>query len=295
MPHSILKLFQCSAFGVAILLSIVIGAFADTKPKDDPSAIAPTEQIKLFDGKTLGDCYTFLKDTKREDPRGVFRVEDGLIHVSGDGWGSIITNKRYRDYHLVLEFKWGERQWQERQHAARDSGLLIHSNGADGGYNGIWMPSIEVQIIQGGVGDFILVNGKDEAGNQIPISLTTNVAKDRDGETIWDPKGEQQTFDLKNRRRINWFGRDPDWTDVPNFRGAHDVENPHGQWNRIDVIADGGRVETFVNGTKVNEAVKVSPHEGRLQLQSELAEIFFRRWELWPIGKGPKPAPADQK
>ena len=30
-----------------------------------------------------------------------------------------------------------------------------------------------------------------------------------------------------------------------------------------------------------------------IQLQSELAEIFFRRWELWPLGKGPKPAPAE--
>ena len=45
--------------------------------------------IKLFDGKTLGDCYTWLKDTKREDPRKVFTVSDGMIHISGDGYGGI--------------------------------------------------------------------------------------------------------------------------------------------------------------------------------------------------------------
>ena len=48
----------------------------------------------------------------------------------------------------------------------------------------------------------------------------------------------------------------------------------------------------LVNGKKVNEAFDVAPRAGQIQLQSELAEIFFRRWELWPLGKGPKPEPA---
>ena len=51
-------------------------------------AISPKDDvIRLFDGKTLGDCYTWLKDTKREDPRKVFRVDDGMLHISGDGLG----------------------------------------------------------------------------------------------------------------------------------------------------------------------------------------------------------------
>jgi hypothetical protein len=45
---------------------------------------------------------------------------------------------------------------------------------------------------------------------------------------------------------------------------------------------------------KVNEAFDASPREGRIQLQSELAEIFFRRWELWPLGKGPEIEAAKQ-
>ena len=97
-------------------------------------AIAPADGvIKLFDGKTLGDCHTWLKDTKLEDPRQVFTVDDGMIHVTGDGLGALVTDKRYRDYHLVLEFKWGDRTWQGRTEAARDSGLLVHSNGAEAG------------------------------------------------------------------------------------------------------------------------------------------------------------------
>jgi len=266
---------------------------ADGAAAESP-AIAPSQQIKLLDGNSLAGCYTWLKDTKREDPRQVFRMSDGQLHVTGDGWGSVITKDRYRDYHLVLEFKWGDRTWHEREAAARDSGLLVHSNGVDGGYQGIWMPGLEVQIIEGGVGDFILVDGKNEAGDAVPVAITTTVAKDRDGETVWDAKGEREKFDVTNRKRINWFGRDPDWKDEKGFRGARDVESPHGEWTRLDVIADGGRIEVFVNGTKVNEALEASPREGRIQLQAELAEVFFRRWELWPLRQGPKPEPARQ-
>jgi hypothetical protein len=255
-------------------------------PKDAP--------IKLFDGKSLGDCYTWLKDTRRKDPRQVFRVADGLLHVTGDGLGSIITNKAYRDYHLVLEYKWGDKTWRDRVNAARDSGLLIHSNGADGSYDGTWMPSIEVQIIEGGVGDFVFVIGKDDAGKPVTLSLTANVTRDRDDEVVWKQDGDKETFANANIRRINWFGRDPDWKDEKDFRGPRDVDSPHGEWTRIDVIAEDGHIEVFVNGVKVNEAFDAAPREGRIQLQTELAEVFYRRWELWPLEKGPKPAKAKQ-
>lgn len=255
--------------------------------------VSPTDDvIRLLDGKTLGDSYTWLKDTKREDPRKVFRIDDGMLHITGDGLGALVTNKRYRDYHLVLEFKWGDRTWHDREKASRDSGLLIHSNGIDGGYGGIWMPSLEVQIIEGGVGDFVPVPGPDENGQPVPLTYTCNVARDRDDEFVWDKDGPRETFQHGSYKRVNWYGRDPDWTDTKDFRGKQDVDSSHGKWTRIDVIANGGHVETFVNGTKVNEAFDVTPSEGRLQLQTELAEIFFRRFELWPIGKGPKPAPA---
>ena len=258
-------------------------------------AISPSDGvIKLFDGKTLGDCYTYLQDSKREDPRKVFRITDGMLHITGDGYGGLLTNKAYRDYHLVLEFKWGDRTWQNRKEAARDSGLLIHCNGADGGYGGIWMPGIEVQIIEGGVGDFLIVPGKGVEGEDRPVSISVNAARDRDDEVIWKADAPRMAISGMSASRVNWFGRDVDWEDKIGFRGAHDLESPLGKWTRIDVIADGGHVQTFVNGKLANEAFDVSPSAGRLELQSELAEIFFRRWELWPVGKGPEPAPAKQ-
>jgi hypothetical protein len=223
----------------------------------------------------------------------VFTVTDGMIHISGDGYGCITTSKRYRDYHMIVEYKFGERTWHGREKSARDSGALVHSNGKDGGYDGSWMPSIEVQIIEGGVGDFIAVGGPDESGKRVPISLTCTVGPEKDAakQAIYKPDGKRETF---TRGRVDWYGRDPNWKDQKGFRGKQDVESPYGKWTRIDVFCDGGHIETFVNGTKVNEAFDVSPREGRIQLQSELAEVFYRRWELWPLGQGSKPEPAKQ-
>jgi hypothetical protein len=291
-----LSTWYAALLSFAFLMTNLQGSVwaADAARSEQSAAVAPKgDVIRLFDGRTLGDCYTWLKDTKREDPRKVFTVSDGMIHISGDGFGGLVTNQRYRDYHLVLEFKFGDRTWHERENRARDSGCLVHSNGKDGGYEGCWMPSIEVQIIEGGVGDFIAVGGPDESGNRVPISLTCTVGPDLDQakQAIWKPDGKRQTF---NRGRIDWYGRDPDWKDEKGFRGKDDKESRHGQWTRLDVFCDGGHVETFVNGTKVNEAFQVTPREGRIQLQSELAEIFYRRWELWPLDKGPKPAAAEQ-
>ncbi len=285
-----LALLIGSLCGTAVLRSVHADESAAV---DSESAVRPSEGvIALFDGKTLGDCYTWLQDTKREDPRKVFGVKDGLLHITGDGYGGLLTNKAYRDYHLILEYKWGDRTWQSRKESARDSGLLIHCNGADGGYSGIWMPGIEVQIIEGGVGDILIVPGNDETGEVKPVSISVHAGRDRDDEVIWQADAPLETIAGTSASRVNWFGRDVDWEDKIGFRGAHDLDSPHGEWTRIDVIADGGHFQLFVNGTLANEVFDVSPRAGRLQLQSELAEIFIRRWELWPLGKGPEPAPA---
>lgn len=291
--HLLNQFVRRTKYSVLVLVGTMLIAAPNSIWAADDAISPKGDVIRLFDGKTLGDTYTWLKDTKREDPRKVFTVTDGMIHISGDGYGCITTNKRYRDYQMVVEYKFGERTWHGRKNNARDSGALIHSNGKDGGYDGSWMPSIEVQIIEGGVGDFIAVGGPDETGKRVPVSLTCTVGpdKDRAKQAIWKPDGKRETF---RSGRIDWYGRDPDWKDEKGFRGKDDKESPFGEWTRIDVFCNEGHVETFVNGTKVNEAFDVSPREGRIQLQTELAEIFYRRWELWPLGKGPKPAPAKQ-
>ena len=55
----------------------------------------------------------------------------------------------------------------------------------------------------------------------------------------------------------------------------------------MEVIADGGRLLYKVNVVVVNESFAAKPDFGKLILQTEQAEMFVRRFELWPIGKAP--------
>ena len=261
------------------------GWAADAATPDD--AICPKDgMICLFNGKSLDGFYTWLKDAKYEDPRKVFTVEDGMIHVSGDGLGYLCTKNRYKNYHLVLEYRWGERTWGGRVDRARDSGLIVHCVEPDGSYgNGTFMAGIEAQIIEGGTGDFIVVTGKREDGSAIDVALTAETTKDRDGEIVWKKGGERIT---RHSGRINWFGRDPDWTDKRDFRGKQDVQSPGQEWTRLEVICDGGHITQIVNGVVVNEGFDSVPSSGKILLQTELAEIYVRRYELYPIGKAPQ-------
>ena len=47
----------------------------------------------------IDGLVTWLRDTNPEDPRKVFRVTDGVLHISGDGFGYVATSDAYRDYH----------------------------------------------------------------------------------------------------------------------------------------------------------------------------------------------------
>ncbi|GIW82040.1 MAG: hypothetical protein KatS3mg105_3847 [Gemmatales bacterium] len=230
--------------------------------------------IHLFNGKDLTNFYTFLKGYgKNNDPKKVFTVKDGMIHVSGEVYGGLITEKEYENYHLIVEFKWGEKTYPPRKDKARDSGILLHCVGEDGARGGVWMESIECQIIEGGTGDFILVAGKNKP------SLTVEAEK-RDGGLYYKKGAKPITL---RGGRCNWFGRDPKWKDVVGFRGANDVEKPVGEWNRVECICKGDSITNIVNGTVVNHGTKASPSKGKILFQSEGAELFFRKIDLKPL------------
>ncbi|MDH5604469.1 MAG: DUF1080 domain-containing protein, partial [Cyclobacteriaceae bacterium] len=236
-----------------------------------------SETVRLFNGKDLEGWYTYLKGRgKYKDPKKVFSVEDGILRISGKEWGCITTEKEYENYHLVVEFKWGDETFKPRVDNARDCGVLLHSNGEDGAYNGTWMHSIECQIIEGGTGDFIVVGDGSEK-----LSLTAPVAAEKQGSSpVFKLAGERTTL---HKGRVNWHGRDAGWKDVKGFRGARDVENPVGEWNRLECIVKGDQITVFLNGILVNKAFDVRPSKGRIQIQSEGAEIFFRRVDLIPL------------
>ncbi len=262
---------------------LALSVFVLTMPGYGTSADADEGTIHLFNGKDLTNFYTYLGPPakgekaygKNNDPEKVFTVHDGMVHVSGKIFGGFITEKEYANYHLVVEFKWGEKTWPPREKNARDSGILLHCVGEDGAHGGVWPQSIECQMIEGGTGDLILVSGKNKP------SITVEAEKHGD-QYYYKPGAPAVTLDSG---RFNWFGRDPEWKDVKGFRGEQDVEKPVREWNKLECICDGDKITNILNDKVVNSGSRSSHTKGKILFQSEGAEVFFRKIDLLPLKK----------
>ncbi|HUE71081.1 MAG TPA: DUF1080 domain-containing protein [Pirellulaceae bacterium] len=250
----------------------------------DPVPITPTGVTPLFSGKDLAGLTTWLKDTHRDDPRGVFSVKDGILYLSGDGFGYVATDKAYRDYHLTVEYKWGQKT--DGGKYVRNSGILLHATGPDGGAGGSWPSCIECQLAQGCVGDFIVIRGKDSDGKVIPVELTAETELAPDGRRHrFRPGGELKTFP-PTRGQLWWNKHDWDFKELLDTRGKDDVESPLGEWTRVECLCAGDTISVKVNGHTVNECRDVHPAGGRILLQTEGFEILFRKFEIGPIPEG---------
>jgi putative membrane-bound dehydrogenase-like protein len=244
-----------------------------------------TKKIDLLEVIKSGavEHHVNPKSDFHDDPKDIWTfAKDGTFNISGRGYGYVATKENYRDYHLVLEFKWGTKTWGAREKKAKDNGILLHAYGPHGAYADTWMASIEAQIIEGGVGDILVLSPKLADGTELTTSLSAEFVLDRDKEKIWKQGSPRQTV---TKGRINWRGRDEDWSDTVGFRGKNDVESPSGEWNRLEVIAKGDTLQYFVNGALINEAFDCKPAEGKILLQTEGAEMIVRRYELYPLGE----------
>jgi len=238
------------------------------------------ETIDLFNGKDFTGLYTFLKGRGvRRQPDEVFRVEDGTIHVSGEGAGYVATENDYRDYHLSVEYKWGQRA--DGSGFVRNAGVLVHGTGPDGSHaSGIWMACLEVQLAQGCEGDLIVIRGKDQQGKPIAVDMASEVRVAEDGKTRWHAGGEKVRYAGK---QFWWSRHEPFFAEKLDTRGKDDVAGRLGQWTRVEVICQGSRVTVKINGVTVNEALEVWPTYGKIMLQNEANEIYYRNWRLLPL------------
>lgn len=202
---------------------------------------AESRVVQLFNGRDLAGWYTFIPGLgKNNDPNGIFKVHDGVIHVSGEKFAFISTDKEYANYRLSVDFKWGEKKWPPRENAPRDAGILYHCVGPDK----VWNKSLELQIQEGDTGDMWLTSG--EGG---PPELTVLGKRYRGG-------------------RVVKFA---------------DYEKPHGQWNTVVVVARGDKIQHWVNGKVNMVGSEASLTRGRINLQSEGAEVYYRNITLEPL------------
>lgn len=228
-------------------------AVAETKgiPPHGPAVV-------LFGGSDLSNFDTFLKSTGlNSDPNKVFVVENGVIHVSGQEMGYIITKQEYKNYYLSAEFKWGEGTFAPREGQARDSGILYNIQGEQK----VWPRSIEFQICEGATGDFWMTDGAALTG--------------KDGTRVTGPPG--------NAMKIDRFDKSP-WKNEVGYRDpTGEVEKPHGEWNLLELVIQDGHIKQYVNDKLVNEGTDPFPTSGKILFQSEGAEVFFRDIKLYPL------------
>ncbi|MGK2860653.1 MAG: 3-keto-disaccharide hydrolase [Chitinophagaceae bacterium] len=195
----------------------------------------------LFNGNNLEGWYSFLTTKgKNNDPEKVFVIDNGLLHISGKEFGYICTEKTFNNFHLAAEFKWGEKKFPPR-----DADTTKRDNGICfympvSEKDFVWPKSIECQIQEGDVGDFWMID-------------STTVVID-------GMRTEPNNFTRAKKKK--------------------DGEKPNGEWNRVEIIADKGKITYIVNGIVVNEAESPSLSEGKILIQSEGAEIYYRKIEI---------------
>ena len=277
-----------------VLLIAAAGCCCTPDPLDVPGAvneIAPapkkvTKRISLLENGDIGKYwYTWLKGVQKRnsDPNGVFTAEGSTLKVSGTDMGCVTTRDAYRDYKLTLEFRYVDNDHQLNKTAARDGGILFHSNGPDGAYgSGIWMYSFEYNVIQGASGDLIVVGNKVNRPDAPQFSCKGNVDAATMGQKCqhWDPKGPEIT--LKNGGRIRRCDVDLNWQNLMS-QALSPNENPIGEWNKAEVVCKGDSAVFYFNGMKVGEYRELSPSAGRIQLQSEGFGIEYRNIVLEPV------------
>ena len=110
--------------------------------------------------------------------------------------------------------------------------------------------AIEVQLKHGSAGDVLGLQGKPIAG------------------------GQPRFFEVKKHAVAG---------DIAGVNKMLDAENPPGEWNRVEIQAQGARYQVWVNGKLVNEVAGVDVAAGPVGIQSEGGVIQFRRITLTPL------------
>jgi len=223
----------------------------------------------IFIGKAI-DGFENLKE--KASPASVYSVIDmdgqKVIRISGEVFASLATKKEYGNYHLHLEFKWGEKVYGKR-----NSGLLYHSFGAFGAAFGTWMTNIEHQLMHEHLGDTYLMNN---------TCCETEVIKTSDGKFQYQKEGEPEKFGEPYNGH--------------NIAKSADAEKPLGEWNSVDLYCFGSTSVHVVNGQvvmvnrntgKIIDGKFVPLTKGKIQVQSEGAELFVRKAEIEKIKEIP--------
>lgn len=239
-----------------------------------PHTSTDIKGYKKFDDVTKGTPIGLNKD-----PKNVFTViqedDEKVIRISGEIFAGLVTKSEYENYHLKWDFKWGDKKWEPRLNEKRNSGILFHSVGEHTDFWNVWMTSLEYEVQENDCGDFITIGA---VRAKVPAIKNGN-------KYTFTPKADTLEFSWKK------YGGETGRCSKPG-----DPEKPHGEWNTMDLYCLGNTSIFAVNDKVV--MVVIDPEvridgvwkpmtKGKIQIQSESAEIFYKNMKIKSISSFP--------
>jgi hypothetical protein len=215
-----------------------------------------------------------------KDTKGVFTVveENGgpVLKVSGEVYGCLYTNEEYENFHLKLQVKWGTKAYGPRVGKLKDSGILYFSQGPSGvDYWRAWMLSQEFQIMEGHTGDY--------------WNISTSAADIR----AFLPEGKMNSIADTNQPFLHFGTGAPEGLCIRN----ENHEKPGNDWNTVELICYQGKSLHIVNGHVVmvlknshyvQNGKQIPLVKGKVQLQSEGSEVYFKGVQIRDITSMPE-------
>jgi len=220
----------------SILFIVLLVAFTSCK-----------SPINLFNGKDLTGWHVDVPDMD-DNPTTInpFIVRDGNLVSLGIPRGHLITDKNYKNYRLIVEYRFAGKPG--------NCGVLAHASTPRALY-GMFPKSMEIQMKHENAGDFWC----------IVEDITTDDMVERRG------LKEQWGITKGKKRRIK------NLTD-----GS---ENPVGEWNEMIIECLNDEIKVWVNDDFVNHGYNATASSGQIALQAEGSEVEFRKLNLTSIAK----------
>lgn len=220
-------------------------------------AVAPTAPTNIFNGRDLSGWTKIVKQGESAEA-GTWTVADGVIRCTGQPFGYIRTEGRYKNYRLTVEWRWTgpdlppDKQGRLRM---RNSGVLLHIGGADA----VWPRSVEAQLMQTNAGDIFDIGNVGFAELAV-VRQKAVAAAGADAEAAKRAQAQRR---------------------VPRTQAPS--EKAIGEWNTYEIICAGDTMTLLVNGVEQNRATQMGVTEGHIALQSEGAPVEFRNVRLTPL------------
>lgn len=269
------------------------------------SSVVAAEQgwRPLFNGKDLAGWETYMNQplatsevpgAKRDekgnytellgvnnDPLKCFTVVevDGApaIRLSGEGFGTLTTREAFSNFHLRCQVKWGRKKWLPgTENRPRATGVLYHGYGNHGDADALkrWLHAHQFQIQEGNTGEYVAV------GN---VAASICARKSGEKKYVYDPTAPALDFSGKQQSPLR-------------CGGSGNFEKPSSEWDTLELICVGDEAWHIVNGRPVLRLTRSrkaggDPGEplssGKIQLQMEGFEAFFRSIEIKPVKEVP--------